>query len=197
MSVFSQPVHDVKVSRLILKHYFRELEEAVESDVIVIGAGPAGLICAHTLADEGYKVTVLDRRLAPGGGIAVVDLHSTEEKIAGVVINNSAIEAQGLPVDPMVLTAKAVLDSTGHDAVLVNLYGRRTKMEMTKEHFMNAPKGEEDVVKNTRMVAPGLFVAGMAANNVDGGCRMGPVFGGMLLSGKKAASLIAEYIRSM
>lgn len=258
MNVFSQPVHDVKVSRLILRHYLQELEEAVESDIIVTGAGPSGLVCAYTLAEKGYKVTVLDRRIAPGGGIwggsmsfnkvilqkdvadilnqfgipytedeqalvvssvafasklifaaashpniklfnliAVVDLHSTENKITGVVINNSAIEMGGLHVDPMVLTAKAVLDSTGHDAVLVNLYGKRAKLEMTKESFMNATKGEEDVVRNTRMVAPGLFVAGMAANNVDGGCRMGPIFGGMLLSGKKAAGLIAEYIQSL
>ncbi|HHV57470.1 MAG TPA: thiazole biosynthesis protein [Firmicutes bacterium] len=258
MNVFSQPVHDVKVSRLILRHYLQELEEAVESDIIVTGAGPSGLVCAHTLAEKGYKVTVLDRRIAPGGGIwggsmsfnkvilqkdvadilnqfgipytedeqalvvssvafasklifaaashpniklfnliAVVDLHSTENKITGVVINNSAIEMGGLHVDPMVLTAKAVLDSTGHDAVLVNLYSKRAKLEMTKESFMNATKGEEEVVKNTRMVAPGLFVAGMAANNVDGGCRMGPIFGGMLLSGKKAAGLIAEYIQSL
>jgi len=258
MNVFSQPVHDVKVSRLILRHYLQELEEAVESDIIVTGAGPSGLVCAYTLAEKGYKVTVLDRRIAPGGGIwggsmsfnkvilqkdvadilnqfgipytedeqalvvssvafasklifaaashpniklfnliAVVDLHSTENKITGVVINNSAIEMGGLHVDPMVLTAKAVLDSTGHDAVLVNLYSKRAKLEMTKESFMNATKGEEEVVKNTRMVAPGLFVAGMAANNVDGGCRMGPIFGGMLLSGKKAAGLIAEYIQSL
>ncbi len=32
----------------------------------------------------------------------------------------------------------------------------------------------------------------MAANNVMGGFRMGPIFGGMFLSGKKAAGLILE-----
>jgi thiamine thiazole synthase len=42
-------------------------------------------------------------------------------------------------------------------------------------------------VENTKEVFPGLFVSGMAANQVYGGYRMGPVFGGMLLSGRKAA----------
>jgi len=42
-------------------------------------------------------------------------------------------------------------------------------------------------VENTREVFPGLFVSGMAANESYGGYRMGPVFGGMLLSGRKAA----------
>ena len=38
----------------------------------------------------------------------------------------------------------------------------------------------------------GLFVSGMAANGVSGSFRMGPIFGGMLMSGKKAAELICE-----
>jgi thiamine thiazole synthase len=52
---------------------------------------------------------------------------------------------------------------------------------------MDAEIGEMHTVQNTREVFPGLFVSGMAANNVCGGYRMGPVFGGMLLSGRKAA----------
>jgi len=47
-------------------------------------------------------------------------------------------------------------------------------------------------VENTREVFPGLFVSGMAANQVYGGYRMGPVFGGMLLSGKKVAGEILK-----
>jgi dihydropyrimidine dehydrogenase (NAD+) subunit PreT len=35
--------------------------------VAVVGAGPAGLACAHRLAMKGHDVVVFDRRLRPGG----------------------------------------------------------------------------------------------------------------------------------
>jgi thiamine thiazole synthase len=58
------------------------------------------------------------------------------------------------------------------------------------EKSMEAAQGELQTVENTREVYPGLYVSGMAANAVYGGYRMGPVFGGMLLSGRKAAEEI-------
>ncbi|HOI08549.1 MAG TPA: hypothetical protein PK213_15605 [Deltaproteobacteria bacterium] len=55
------------------------------------------------------------------------------------------------------------------------------------ECSMDAHAGELHTVENAKEVFPGLYVSGMAANQVYGGCRMGPVFGGMLPSGQKAA----------
>jgi thiamine thiazole synthase len=55
------------------------------------------------------------------------------------------------------------------------------------EKSMWAEKAEALTLENTREVFPGLYVAGMAANAVAGGPRMGPIFGGMLRSGEKAA----------
>jgi thiamine thiazole synthase len=43
---------------------------------------------------------------------------------------------------------------------------------------------------------PRLYVSGMASNGVSGGFRMGPIFGGMLLSGKKVADLIAQQLNN-
>ena len=37
----------------------------------------------------------------------------------------------------------------------------------------------------------------MSANNVAGGYRMGPIFGGMMLSGEKVAGLIVNRIREL
>ncbi|MCK4520079.1 MAG: ribose 1,5-bisphosphate isomerase, partial [Candidatus Omnitrophica bacterium] len=48
------------------------------------------------------------------------------------------------------------------------------------------------VVSNTKEVCPGLYVCGMAANAVFGASRMGPIFGGMLLSGKRCAEVVKK-----
>ena len=48
---------------------------------------------------------------------------------------------------------------------------------------------EGEIVENTKEVYPNLIVAGMSANAVLGAPRMGPFFGGMLLSGKRAAEV--------
>jgi thiamine thiazole synthase len=60
------------------------------------------------------------------------------------------------------------------------------------ERPMWAEKGEQATVENTKQVFPGLYVSGMAANGVYGSFRMGPIFGGMFFSGRKAAHLILE-----
>ena len=57
---------------------------------------------------------------------------------------------------------------------------------------MWAEIAEAHTVENTKEVFPGIFVAGMAANACFGSYRMGPIFGGMLLSGVKAAEEIAK-----
>ena len=44
-------------------------------------------------------------------------------------------------------------------------------------------------------VTSGLYVCGMCANAVFGGPRMGPIFGGMLLSGKKVAEDLLKRLR--
>ena len=60
-----------------------------------------------------------------------------------------------LHVDPLTVTAKNIVDATGHDT-------------------------------------EGVYVAGMSANAAFGGPRMGPIFGGMLLSGRRVAELILD-----
>jgi thiamine thiazole synthase len=37
-----------------------------------------------------------------------------------------------------------------------------------------------------------MYAAGMVCNAIYGAPRMGPIFGGMLLSGRKVAQLIAD-----
>lgn len=129
--------------------------------------------------------------------VAVEDLMVADGAVTGVVVNWTAVGMAGLHVDPLTIRSRYVVDATGHDAEVVRMLEGRVPLglEVKKEAPLWAEKGEEAVVENTREVYPGLFVAGMAANAVFGAPRMGPVFGGMLLSGKKAAELIAKRLK--
>jgi thiamine thiazole synthase len=60
---------EVSISKAIIRGFYDKLEKSLDIDLAVVGAGPSGLICAYLLAQEGYKVSIFERKLAPGGGI--------------------------------------------------------------------------------------------------------------------------------
>ena len=103
-----------------------------------------------------------------------------------------------LHVDPLAIRSKYVIDGTGHPAEVVNVVVRKVGKLNTPtgkfegEKSMWAEVGESMTVENTIEVYPNLIVTGMACNAVMGAPRMGPIFGGMLLSGRKVAQLILE-----
>jgi thiazole biosynthesis enzyme len=135
--------------------------------------------------------------------ISVEDVMIREDdRITGLVLNWSAVSWSKLHVDPITVRCKVAVDATGHDAevccIVVRKIGPklRTKTgEVMGEKSMWAEKGEKEILKNTKEVYPGLVVAGMTANAVFGSPRMGAIFGGMLLSGKKAARVAKELLR--
>ncbi|HQL10362.1 MAG TPA: ribose 1,5-bisphosphate isomerase, partial [Lentisphaeria bacterium] len=63
------------------------------------------------------------------------------------------------------------------------------------EKPMWVDSGEASTVTNTREYFPGLYACGMSANNTAGGYRMGPIFGGMLLSGQKVGRMIVDKLK--
>jgi ribulose 1,5-bisphosphate synthetase/thiazole synthase len=67
--------------------------------------------------------------------------------------------------------------------------------EIEGEKSMWSDVAEKLTMDNTKEVFPGLYVAGMAANATYGGPRMGPIFGGMLLSGEKVAQMLIEELK--
>ena len=60
---------------------------------------------------------------------------------------------------------------------------------------MWAHEGELHTLRNATEVFPGLYVTGMAANATMGAPRMGPIFGGMLLSGEKVARELIDRLK--
>ncbi len=130
---------------------------------------------------------------------SVEDVVFLDNKVAGLVINWAPIHREGLHVDPLVVMAKAVIDGTGHDCDVARTLERKNDIKLftetgkvVGERSLSVDEAERTTVENTKEIFPGLYVSGMAANGVSGGFRMGPIFGGMLLSGKKVAELIAE-----
>ncbi|MDP2729274.1 MAG: sulfide-dependent adenosine diphosphate thiazole synthase [Dehalococcoidales bacterium] len=67
MEKFS-PVSEKDVTRAIVGGFAREFEEYVESDCIIIGAGPSGLMAGRNLARAGKKVLIVERNNYLGGG---------------------------------------------------------------------------------------------------------------------------------
>ncbi len=152
--------------------------------------------CTAAALDAGARVWV---------GASVEDvLIREDDRVAGVVLNWHAVELAGLHVDPLALEAGAVVDATGHEAGVVRTVARKipgAKLftesgQVVGEKPMWADVGEGEIVHNTRQVYPGLLVSGMAANAVHGSPRMGAIFGGMFLSGQRAAEVAAEHVRA-
>jgi thiamine thiazole synthase len=136
--------------------------------------------------------------------ISVEDVKiNNEDRVIGAVINWTAVEMAKLHVDPLAFESKCVVDATGHDLDVVRVVLNKVpnaKLNTPSggiegEGSMNAEVGEKLLLDTTKEIYPGLYVAGMAANAASGGERMGPIFGGMLLSGEKVAKLIIEELK--
>jgi len=256
--IFSK-ISEKQVTRAIVSEFAKELEDHIENDVTVIGAGPSGLIAAMEFARRGEKTLliesnnylgggfwiggylmnkvtvrapaqmVLDEIAAPykqveeglyvtdgphacskliaaacDAGVKVLnmtkfdDVVMKQDRICGVVVNWTPVSA--LPraitcVDPVGIESKLVIDATGHDAAVVRSLQKRGLVDIKGFGAMWVEESEDAVVENTREVYPGLIVAGMAVATTFGLPRMGPTFGGMLLSGKRAAEVTMEVLK--
>lgn len=129
----------------------------------------------------------------------VEDVVFENDKVSGIVVNWAPVLRERMHVDPLVIMAKAVIDGTGHECDIARTLERKNNIKLNTEtgkvlgeRSLSIDIAERTTVENTKEIFPGLYVCGMACNGVSGGFRMGPIFGGMLLSGKKVASLIAS-----
>ncbi len=259
MKIFSN-ISEAQVTRAIMEEFTQEFLSYIQTEVVIIGGGPSGLMAARDLAKDGIKVLVIERNNYLGGGFwiggylmntvtlrgpaeEVLDeigcpykekeeglfvasgphacskliaaacdagvkiLNMTmfddvvlreENRVSGVVINWTPVNS--LPrnitcVDPVALECKIVADATGHDAVVARSLSKRGLFSIKEHSGMWVEKSEDMVVEHTQEAYPGLVVMGMATATVYGLPRMGPTFGGMLLSGRRAAAVIKEKLK--
>ncbi len=253
-------VGEKEVTRAIIEEFSKQFKEYVESDVIIIGAGPSGLMAGKELARRNVKTFIIERNNYLGGGFWIGgylmnkltvrdpgqlvlkelgipykrytkglyvadgphacskliasscdagakfanmttfdDLVLREDNCAcGVVVNWTPVSS--LPreitcVDPVALEAKVVVDATGHDACVVKKLEERGLIKMPGFGAMWVERSEDLVVEHTKEIHPGLVVCGMSVATSFGLPRMGPTFGAMLLSGKKAAEIVLNILK--
>ncbi len=259
MEKFS-PAGEKDITRAIVSEFAKQFDEYVESDCIIIGSGPSGLIAGRDLARAGKKVLIVERNNYLGGGFwiggylmnKVTIRHPAERildelgipykeiskgllvtdgphacskliaatcdsgvkfanmtvfedlvlredgRIYGAVINWTPISS--LPreitcVDPVAIESKIIIDATGHDAQVVKKLEERGLIKTKGFGAMWVEKSEDLIVEHTGEVHPGLIVTGMAVSTTYGLPRMGPTFGGMLLSGEVAAKIALEKLK--
>jgi ribulose 1,5-bisphosphate synthetase/thiazole synthase len=53
---------EIKISRAIIESYKKKLVDALDIDVAIAGAGPAGMVCAYYLAKAGKTTAIFGRR---------------------------------------------------------------------------------------------------------------------------------------
>jgi len=259
MAIFHS-ASEADVSRAIVGEFSKQMLDTINNDVIVIGAGPSGLIAARELAKKGSKVLVVEannylgggfwiggflmnkltvrapantvleemnvptKEVSPGlyvadgphacskliasacdAGVKFLNMTKFDDvvlrngKVEGTVINWTPVSA--LPraitcVDPIAIEAKVVIDATGHEAWVVKSLEQRGLVEIAGMGAMDVENSEDEIVEKTGQVFPGVVVTGMAVSTTYGLSRMGPTFGGMLLSGQKAADLVLDSLLS-
>ncbi|ETV66357.1 thiazole biosynthesis enzyme, variant 1 [Aphanomyces astaci] len=257
------PVKEAEVSREMTTRYMKDMYDFADSDVIIAGAGSAGLCAAYELSKHpNIRVAIIEQSVAPGGGAwlggqlfssmivrkpahhfldeleipydtkgdhvvikhaalftstimskvlkadniklfnatAIEDLIIKKGKVGGVVTNWTLVtlnHGTQSCMDPNVMEGKVLISACGHDGPMGASGVKRLQNIGMVDHIpgmgcLDMGAAEDAIVKGTQEIVPGMIVCGMEVAELEGAPRMGPTFGGMMISGQKAAHLALE-----
>lgn len=191
------PGGGIMFNKIVVQEPAREILEEMDINHLMYEHKQGYYIANSLEAISSLTLKALQNNVKIFNLMEVEDVMVQNERVKGLVINWGAVRMARLHVDPITVSCDFAVDATGHGCEVVAKLQRRESVKLNTptgkivgEGPMWAEKGEEAILDCTKEVYPGLYVSGMAANAAFGAPRMGPVFGGMMLSGRKVADII-------
>ncbi|WP_069808203.1 sulfide-dependent adenosine diphosphate thiazole synthase [Vulcanisaeta thermophila] len=166
--------------------------------VVDMGDGLFAVDPAEMIAKLAVKAIDAGAKFLLGVHVDDVIYRDNPPRITGLALYWATVQMAGVHTDPFFIEARAVVDATGHDAEVAAVASRKVPelgIMVHGEKSAYAGAAEDLVVKYTGKVIDGLYVTGMAVAAVHGLPRMGPIFGSMIMSGKRVAEIIIEDLK--
>ncbi|MDC4206066.1 MAG: sulfide-dependent adenosine diphosphate thiazole synthase [Candidatus Manganitrophus sp.] len=124
-----QPLREADITRTIAREYYKEFDQMIESDVLIVGAGPSGLVCGRDLASSGYKVVIVEQLNHLGGGFwnggylmnKATIAHPAQEILEKIGVPVKKISKEMYIVDPPHATAKLIASAYDAGVKVMNM----------------------------------------------------------------------------
>lgn len=124
-----QPLREADITRNIAREYYKEFDQMIESDVLIVGAGPSGLVCGRDLASSGYKVVIVEQLNHLGGGFwnggylmnKATIAHPAQEILEKIGVPVKKISKEMYIVDPPHATAKLIASAYDAGVKVMNM----------------------------------------------------------------------------